>query len=179
MDTRYVERTPPTGSFPMRFSPAVGAPKATPRRAKPGSWGTPGETWGPTTTLEASSMLSHLLDAQPTLFWASSPAFEGLLEGLTVAHGSPPEEDALGRLPWEAAGPHRPCERAGGLPAPADLQQVVRPGPLGALDRGGWGLSSGQEVRQVGHLRGRSGQWNHSKRGKKRGKDLDKPTMVL
>ena len=86
MDTRYVERTPPTGSFPMRFSPAVGAPKATPRRAKPGSWGTPGETWGPTTTLEASSMLSHLLDAQPTLFWAD---FRGKLLGPTDPASAP------------------------------------------------------------------------------------------
>ena len=40
-------------------------------------------------------------------------------------------EDVVGRLPWKAPGPHGPRQRPGGIPAPADLQQVVRAGPLG------------------------------------------------
>ena len=39
-------------------------------------------------------------------------------------------EDVLGRLPWEVARPHGLCQRARGLPAADDLQQVVGAGPL-------------------------------------------------
>ena len=54
-----------------------------------------------------------------------------LMQWMQLAGRMASREDVVGRLSWKAPGSHGPCQRPGGIPAAADLQQVVRAGLLG------------------------------------------------